>query len=64
LPNPTIVSIADHAHFHEAAGNIIRQADSGKNVTSEVSLGSKSEYAAASNAVVSALMKLKMKVAA
>jgi hypothetical protein len=56
--------VADHAHFHAAAGDVIRKADSGQRVDDEVALGSKSEYASASNAVVSALMKLKMKIAA
>lgn len=56
--------IVDHAHFHKAAGEIIRKADSGARVSEEVALGSKSEYASASSAVVNALMKLKMKLAA
>ncbi len=56
--------VADHARFHAAAGEIVRKADSGQRVTDELALGAQSEYAAASNAVVGALMRLKTKVAA
>jgi hypothetical protein len=55
--------VTDHARFHAAAGNVIREADSGQNVADEVALGGTSEYAVASNAVVGALMKMKSKVA-
>jgi len=56
--------VTDHARFHAAAGEIVRKADSGQSVVDEVALGGRSEYAAVSNAVVSSLMKLKMKIAA
>jgi hypothetical protein len=56
--------VADHAHFHAAAGEVIRKADSGQCVSELVCLGAKSDYSAASNAVVTALMKLKAKAAA
>ena len=49
--------------FHRAAGEVIRKADDGRNETEEIALGSKSEYAAASGAVVSALMKMLSKAA-
>ena len=51
--------VADHARFHTAAADIVKKADSGQNMSEEVALGAKSEYAAASNAVVSELMRMK-----
>jgi hypothetical protein len=51
--------VADHAHFHSAAADIVKKADTGVAVNEEVALGSKSEYAAASNAVVTSLMRMK-----
>jgi Chemoreceptor zinc-binding domain len=56
--------IADHKRFHLAASEVIRKADSGLSVKEELVLGAKSEYAIASNAVVTSLMKMKMKMAA
>ena len=56
--------VADHARFHMAASEVIRKADSGQRVAEEVALGARSEYASASNAVVAALMKMKLKAAA
>ena len=55
--------MADHARFHQAAAEIIRRADAGEKMEGEVALGSKSEYARISSAVVSSLMKMKMKAA-
>lgn len=54
----------EHAHFHKCAGSVIRKADSGQKVAEEVALGSKSEFAAASSAVVMAIMKMKAKIGA
>jgi len=54
--------IADHARFHRAAGDVIRRADSGQSVSEEINLGAKSEYAAASGAVITALMHLEQQV--
>jgi methyl-accepting chemotaxis protein len=51
--------VADHKRFHQAAGEIIRKADSGQSVQEKVALGAKSDYANASNAVVTSLMKMK-----
>jgi methyl-accepting chemotaxis protein len=51
--------VADHAHFHAAAADVVRKADAGRHASEEVALGSKSAYAAASNAVVTALMHMK-----
>jgi methyl-accepting chemotaxis protein len=56
--------VSEHAHFHRAASNVIKKADSGANVTQEVALGSNSEFASASSAVVQALMSMKSKVKA
>ncbi len=53
---------ADHARFHHAAAEIIRKADSGERVQEDIALGARSEYAAASNAVVTSLMKIKSKI--
>ena len=50
---------AEHARFHKAAGEVVRKADAGQRMIADVALGSKSEYATASNAVVSALMGMK-----
>ncbi len=49
----------DHEHFHAAAADVIRKADAGQRVSEEIALGAKSDYASASNAVVTSLMKLK-----
>ncbi len=51
--------VADHTQFHKAAGDIIRKADSGQKMTEVVALGAKSDYSAASNAVVASLMTMK-----
>jgi methyl-accepting chemotaxis protein len=54
--------VSGHAAFHKAAASVIRKADSGQSVAEETALGAKSEFAAASNAVVRSLMALKSKV--
>ncbi len=60
---PEYVSLkADHARFHVEAGKIVARADRGENVSEHVVLGAKSEFADASSAVVSAIMKLKRKL--
>jgi hypothetical protein len=51
--------VADHARFHAAAADIVKRADAGQHVNEEVALGAHSEYAAASNTVVTELMRLK-----
>ncbi len=51
--------VAEHAHFHAAAADVVRKADAGQHAGEEVALGSKSAYGAASNAVVTALMYMK-----
>ena len=50
-----------HTSFHKAAGEVVRKADAGQNVTEEVALGAKSEFSAASSAVVQAIMHMKAK---
>lgn len=58
--NPDFVTLQrEHAKFHKAAGDVIRKADAGLQVNEVIALGAQSEYAMASNAVVSALMKLR-----
>jgi Chemoreceptor zinc-binding domain len=54
---------SEHARFHKAAAEIIRKADSGKDVSEEVSSGSKSEFSTATVAVVDALAALKVAAA-
>lgn len=51
--------VADHSRFHAAAADVVRKADTGQQVTEDIALGSKSDYAAASNAVVTSLMRMK-----
>jgi len=53
---------ADHAQFHKAAAEVVRKANTGIKVTDEVALGSKSDFAQASTAVVVDLMNLKRKL--
>lgn len=54
---------SEHSRFHKAAADIIRHADSGRNISEEIALGSKSEFSSASSAVVSAIMAIKIKTA-
>lgn len=51
----------EHAKFHMAAGEVVRNADSGQTKSEEVALGAKSDYAAASDAVVRAILDMKKK---
>ncbi len=52
----------EHTRFHKAAGEVVKRADSGKDVSEEVTLGAKSEFAQASAAVVTAIMQMKIKM--
>jgi hypothetical protein len=52
---------SEHARFHKAAAEVIRKADSGKDVSEEVSIGAKSEFSSATAAVVNAIVALKAK---
>jgi hypothetical protein len=50
---------SEHTRFHRAVGEVIRHADSGRSITEEIALGSKSEFGQASSGVVRAIMNLK-----
>jgi len=50
---------SEHARLHKAAAEGVCRADGGKSVIEEIAIGSKSEFASASQAVVSAIMKIK-----
>ena len=54
--------LISHARFHQAAAGIVRRADSGEVVEQEIALDSTGEYAAASAAVLKALMFLYGKI--
>jgi len=43
-------------------GDVVKKALAGKKVSDEIALGAHSEFGSASNAVVSALMAMKLKV--
>lgn len=51
-----------HANFHRIASRIVQRANAGETVSHELLLGGKSEFVAASAAVVRALMALRAKV--
>lgn len=51
--------VEEHARFHAVAGEIVRQADSGKPVSNEAALGANSAYALASNGIVLSLIRMK-----
>lgn len=52
----------DHAHFHRAAADVVKRAQSGAQVAEEVALGAQSDFAKASSKVVAAITALKRKV--
>lgn len=61
---PEFVTLrSDHTRFHVEAGKVVARADKGEHVAEEVLLGAKSEFADASASVVSAILKLKKKLA-
>ncbi len=49
----------EHANFHKAASDVVKRADTGEKVTSELVLGGNSAYATCSNNVVRALLRMK-----
>lgn len=51
----------EHSRFHKAAAEVIKKADSGQDTNEDTALGSKSEFASASNNVVSAIMGIRRK---
>ena len=50
-----------HAAFHRAAADVVRRADSGENVSEEISLGKSSAFSTASSDVVGAINEMKRK---
>lgn len=50
---------SEHARFHKAVAGIVKSANSGHPITEETAMGSKSEFAMASSAVVLAIMGMK-----
>jgi Chemoreceptor zinc-binding domain len=48
--------VAEHAKFHQAAGDIIRRANAGEKVAKDVALGGTSEFSTASQHVVRLIM--------
>ncbi len=56
--------IGEHARFHCAAGDVIDQANSGRQLNADNVLHHSSEYGIASRNVVMAIMDLKRKVKA
>jgi len=57
---PEYATLKDqHARFHKAAAAVIRKADAGQDVGEETALGGKSDFAASSTSVVSAIMAMK-----
>jgi methyl-accepting chemotaxis protein len=51
----------EHSRFHKAAADIVQRANAGEKVTEEIALGAKSEFSAATTAVVQAIMAMKLK---
>lgn len=55
---------SEHSRFHKAAAEVVKKADSGVDTSEETALGSKSEFALASGAVVAAIMAIRRKAQA
>jgi hypothetical protein len=53
--------ICDHERFHRAAAGLLKRADAGECVAGEAALDARSEYAKASNAVITALTRLRVR---
>jgi hypothetical protein len=51
-----------HTKFHTVAADVVRRADSGKNVSEELALGGASDFSRASSEVVKAILNMKSKV--
>jgi len=58
LPEHTKL-VSDHAHFHRAAAEVVKKADSGKSVEEEIAPRAPSEFASASTAIVQSLMAMR-----
>lgn len=51
--------VAEHARFHQCAAMVVDKANSGQNVTEDVALGARSDFASASSNVVNLILSLK-----
>ncbi|MBI2522008.1 MAG: CZB domain-containing protein [Bdellovibrio sp.] len=61
MSDPKFVKLLnDHAKFHKVAAEVVRKADSGQSVSEETALGSKSEFAILSQAIVITLVEMRM----
>ncbi len=58
------VLVAEHARFHQAAANVVDRANARQNVSEDVAIGAKSDFASASSNVISHIMKMKRVAAA
>ena len=54
--------VTEHARFHRAAGELVRRANHGEKVDSEVAVGASSEFAKATSNVIASLLEMKSKV--
>jgi len=54
---------SEHARFHKAAADIVRSVDAGQNLTEETALGSGSDFAVSSAALVRDLAALRNRIA-
>lgn len=52
----------EHNRFHKIAGDVVRKAAAGQQVTEDLALGAHSDFAAASSSVVLAIMAMKAKM--
>jgi hypothetical protein len=52
---------SEHTKFHKCASQIIDKADAGEDISHEIALGAKSDFAMASNNIVIAIMAIKNK---
>ena len=52
----------EHARFHQCAGELVKQADLGRDVSQEMVLGAESDFAIFSAAVIRAILKMKKKI--
>jgi hypothetical protein len=52
--------LREHARFHRAAADVVRRADAGENAKEDTLLGAHSEFSASSNAIVMALMTMRL----
>jgi hypothetical protein len=55
---------SEHARFHKAAADVVQKADSGQSISEEVALGSQSDFALTSSAVVMAIIAMKKQLQA